>query len=129
MALPRPWLLTPPASSTGPSSKPVAVPSSRLPEAPASAGNPPFSDVPGRDPLNWVMSYALIASGLGVSIDLPGGPLPVRMVLGIGLNYAKHAAEQGGKVPERPVVFAKNIASVTTGGRLVTRSSGKWIVP
>ncbi len=61
------------------------------------------------------MSYALIASGLGVSIDLPGGPLPVRMVLGIGLNYAKHAAEQGGKVPERPVVFAKNIASVTTG--------------
>jgi acylpyruvate hydrolase len=35
-------------------------------------------------------------------------PVPQpRAILGIGLNYAAHAAEQGRELPERPIVFAK----------------------
>lgn len=55
-------------------------------------------------------------SNLGCSIDTPGGPVPIRQVLGIGLNYAQHAHEQGAKLPERPVVFTKSpFAVVPTG--------------
>lgn len=35
-------------------------------------------------------------------------PVPrPRAILGIGLNYAAHAAEQGRETPERPIVFTK----------------------
>jgi acylpyruvate hydrolase len=35
-------------------------------------------------------------------------PVPrPRAIFGIGLNYASHAAEQGAKVPEQPIVFMK----------------------
>lgn len=44
-----------------------------------------------------------------VIADAP--PLPVSMILGIGLNYAPHAEEQGVEPPERPVVFTKNCAA------------------
>jgi 2-keto-4-pentenoate hydratase/2-oxohepta-3-ene-1,7-dioic acid hydratase in catechol pathway len=37
-------------------------------------------------------------------------------VLGIGLNYAAHAAEQGAKTPERPVVFSKAAFAVVPSG-------------
>jgi len=37
-------------------------------------------------------------------------------ILCIGRNYADHAAEMGGQLPERPMVFMKNPASVTGGG-------------
>jgi len=60
-------------------------------------------------------TYPLIQSGHRLSIFLPGGSVPIPMILGIGLNYAKHAAEQGSKLPERPVMFAKNIAALTGG--------------
>jgi acylpyruvate hydrolase len=35
-------------------------------------------------------------------------PVPrPRVIFGIGLNYASHAAEQGAELPERPIVFTK----------------------
>ncbi|MEJ5170231.1 MAG: fumarylacetoacetate hydrolase family protein, partial [Fimbriimonadales bacterium] len=37
-------------------------------------------------------------------------------ILGIGLNYRRHAEETGGKVPDWPVVFLKNPASVQNPG-------------
>lgn len=58
--------------------------------------------------------FAVVASGSEVFISTDLGAIRIPMILGIGLNYAKHAAEQGSKLPERPVVFAKNIAALTT---------------
>jgi 2-keto-4-pentenoate hydratase/2-oxohepta-3-ene-1,7-dioic acid hydratase in catechol pathway len=40
-------------------------------------------------------------------------------ILAIGRNYAEHAREMGGAVPERPVVFMKNPASVVGDGAAV----------
>ncbi|MEB3235921.1 MAG: fumarylacetoacetate hydrolase family protein [Cyanobacteriota bacterium] len=37
-------------------------------------------------------------------------------ILGIGKNYADHAAELGADLPEHPVVFFKNPASVIANG-------------
>jgi 2-keto-4-pentenoate hydratase/2-oxohepta-3-ene-1,7-dioic acid hydratase in catechol pathway len=51
----------------------------------------------------------LTRSGTDILILTPSGPLAVRQILGIGLNYAAHAKEQGSPIPERPVVFSKNI--------------------
>jgi len=62
------------------------------------------------------MSYQVIRRALGCEIITPAGPLPIRHVLGVGLNYAAHAQEQGGKVPERPVVFAKSPFAVVPSG-------------
>ncbi len=42
--------------------------------------------------------------------------LPLAPILGIGRNYADHAAEQGAAVPERPMVFNKNPASAILSG-------------
>lgn len=40
-----------------------------------------------------------------------------RAIFGIGLNYAKHAAEQGAELPEAPIVFQKTPgSSVAPGG-------------
>jgi 2-keto-4-pentenoate hydratase/2-oxohepta-3-ene-1,7-dioic acid hydratase in catechol pathway len=45
----------------------------------------------------------------GVAVALPSGEqLPIRHIIGIGMNYAAHAREQGKGVPERPVLFTKN---------------------
>ncbi|NUQ67453.1 MAG: fumarylacetoacetate hydrolase family protein [Phycisphaerales bacterium] len=45
----------------------------------------------------------------GVGVMLPEGEiLPIRHIIGIGMNYAAHAIEQGKGVPERPVLFSKN---------------------
>ncbi len=46
----------------------------------------------------------------------PGGSLLIRQVFGIGQNYAQHAKEMGGQLPERPVVFTKNPYSVIPSG-------------
>jgi 2-keto-4-pentenoate hydratase/2-oxohepta-3-ene-1,7-dioic acid hydratase in catechol pathway len=44
-------------------------------------------------------------------------PVPrPRAIFGIGLNYAAHAAEQGGEPPERPIVFMKLPASAAPPG-------------
>jgi len=43
-------------------------------------------------------------------------PVQPTAILGIGLNYRRHAEETGGKVPEWPVLFLKNPASVQNPG-------------
>lgn len=51
----------------------------------------------------------LVRSEYGVSVELPAGKLlPIRHIIGVGMNYAKHAHEQGKGVPERPMLFTKN---------------------
>lgn len=40
-------------------------------------------------------------------------------VLGIGRNYADHASELGNAVPDRPMVFMKNPASVISDGEAI----------
>lgn len=52
----------------------------------------------------------------GVVIETPRGPLAVRQILGIGQNYAQHAKEMGGALPERPVVFVKSFACAVPSG-------------
>src|SRR4051812_20445596 len=42
-------------------------------------------------------------------IALRLAPIAPTQILCIGLNYHRHAAETGAKVPERPVVFAKSL--------------------
>ena len=43
-----------------------------------------------------------------------GAPSPrPRQVIGVGLNYADHAAEAGLPIPEHPVVFTKFASSIT----------------
>ncbi len=51
-----------------------------------------------------------------IAVQTPSGPLPVRTILGIGRNYAEHAREQGAALPERPMVFTKNPASLCLSG-------------
>jgi 2-keto-4-pentenoate hydratase/2-oxohepta-3-ene-1,7-dioic acid hydratase in catechol pathway len=47
-----------------------------------------------------------------VAVERPGSdPLPLSHIIGIGRNYADHASEMGGVVPERPMYFTKNPAS------------------
>jgi 2-keto-4-pentenoate hydratase/2-oxohepta-3-ene-1,7-dioic acid hydratase in catechol pathway len=43
-------------------------------------------------------------------------PLRPGAILGIGQNYRRHAEEMGGKMPEYPVLFFKNPASVQNPG-------------
>lgn len=51
----------------------------------------------------------LVRTEQGIAVDRPGaGLLVLRHFMGIGMNYAAHAREQGKGVPERPVVFTKN---------------------
>ena len=53
---------------------------------------------------------AVVRTGEGVAFRLSDERfLAVRQILGIGRNYAEHATEQGADVPERPMVFCKNV--------------------
>ena len=53
----------------------------------------------------------------GAAIEMPTGTaLPIRHIIGIGRNYAAHAAERGADVPDRPMVFTKNPASACVDG-------------
>lgn len=59
----------------------------------------------------------IVRSEFGVSIELPGNKfLPIRHIIGVGMNYAKHAQEQGKGVPERPMLFTKNPMSACLNG-------------
>jgi len=59
----------------------------------------------------------LIRHEYGVAIERPGQqPLLLRHFIGIGMNYAEHAREQGKGVPERPVLFTKNPAAPCLNG-------------
>ena len=53
-------------------------------------------------------------------IDTGGDrPLYIRQILGIGRNYAEHANEQGAAVPDRPMVFSKNVSAVSITGETI----------
>jgi len=53
-------------------------------------------------------------------VRLPDGSgLLLLQVIGIGRNYAEHAAEQGLKPPDRPMIFTKSIASIVFEGEEV----------
>ncbi|MBX3361624.1 MAG: fumarylacetoacetate hydrolase family protein, partial [Phycisphaeraceae bacterium] len=53
----------------------------------------------------------------GVAFQVPGsGLLPLRHIIGIGRNYAEHAKEQAAEVPDRPMVFTKNIMAACLNG-------------
>lgn len=43
-------------------------------------------------------------------------PVAPAQVLGVGLNYRRHAAESGMKIPERPVLFTKGLNTVQNPG-------------
>ncbi len=58
----------------------------------------------------------LIRSDIGVAVQTPSGPLPIRYIIGIGRNYAEHAKEQAADVPTRPMVFTKSPASASLNG-------------
>ncbi len=62
----------------------------------------------------------ITTSALGAAIQTPSGPLPIRHIIGIGQNYAKHAKEMGGQPPERPMVFTKNpFAAIPSGQPII----------
>jgi 2-keto-4-pentenoate hydratase/2-oxohepta-3-ene-1,7-dioic acid hydratase in catechol pathway len=59
----------------------------------------------------------LTRSPLGVFVELPGGSsLLLSHIIGIGMNYAAHAREQGKGAPERPVLFTKNPLAASLHG-------------
>lgn len=59
----------------------------------------------------------LLRTSFGVAVVLPSGePLHIRHIMGIGMNYAAHAREQGKGLPERPVLFTKNPAAAVLDG-------------
>lgn len=54
------------------------------------------------------MNLRRVETGVVIDLPAPTPPLPISVILGIGMNYAEHAKEQGKGIPERPVLFAKN---------------------
>lgn len=59
----------------------------------------------------------LLRTTFGVAVLLPSGePIHIRHIMGIGMNYAAHAREQGKGLPERPVLFTKNPAAAILHG-------------
>jgi 2-keto-4-pentenoate hydratase/2-oxohepta-3-ene-1,7-dioic acid hydratase in catechol pathway len=52
----------------------------------------------------------------GVAVQTASGPLVLRHIVGVGMNYAAHAIEQGKGVPTRPVLFTKNPLSASLDG-------------
>ncbi len=59
----------------------------------------------------------LIRSQFGLSVERPGQEsLPIRHIIGIGMNYAAHAREQGKAPPERIVYFTKNLSALALDG-------------
>ncbi len=63
----------------------------------------------------------LIRTEWGVAVARPGAdPLLIRHIIGVGRNYAEHAAEMGADRPERPLIFTKSPASaILTGDDIV----------
>lgn len=78
----------------------------------------------GDAPFPWgimapMKTHALVLHDHSVAVDLGSRLLPVRQILGVGLNYAHHAEEQGLEPPERPLIFTKNPAAATIAGEAI----------
>jgi 2-keto-4-pentenoate hydratase/2-oxohepta-3-ene-1,7-dioic acid hydratase in catechol pathway len=59
----------------------------------------------------------LLRAQYGLSVERPGQEsLPIRHIIGIGMNYAAHAREQGKAPPERIVYFTKNLSALALDG-------------
>ncbi len=57
-------------------------------------------------------------------------PIEPRQILGIGLNYRRHAAETGAKIPDYPILFFKGVnAAQDPGGPIVIPGSRTWRAP
>jgi 2-keto-4-pentenoate hydratase/2-oxohepta-3-ene-1,7-dioic acid hydratase in catechol pathway len=86
---------------------------------PPTGGAPVAGEIRGDEAVAFTTGTVLdrLASGDRTPADGPAHPLvdvtllaPVerpRAIFGIGLNYAKHAAETGAELPEEPMVFLK----------------------
>ena len=60
---------------------------------------------------------SIVRTAEGIVFEGAGGVrVGARQIVGIGRNYAEHAREQGAAVPERPMVFTKNLASLCLAG-------------
>ena len=66
-------------------------------------------------PLDIVRGAPVVAAGAPLPLEGVRVLAPYRpgKIIGIGLNYPKHAAETGMSVPERPILFGKLTTSVT----------------
>jgi 2-keto-4-pentenoate hydratase/2-oxohepta-3-ene-1,7-dioic acid hydratase in catechol pathway len=62
------------------------------------------------------MNLARTPYGVVVQADASREPLLLRHIIGIGMNYAAHAKEQGKGAPERPVLFTKNPMAASLHG-------------
>jgi 2-keto-4-pentenoate hydratase/2-oxohepta-3-ene-1,7-dioic acid hydratase in catechol pathway len=68
-------------------------------------------DEPGRTEVDRAMGGAPRVDRASVELV---NPLPrPRVVFGVGLNYADHAAESGKPIPDFPVIFNKQVSCVT----------------
>ena len=104
-----------------------------------------FTDADGMTHAGLVTGAAVVAFGPGVTVlDVlldPAGhrangasfaldavtllaPYRPRLVVGVGLNYRRHAAEGGSEVPHMPLLFLKGPGSVTAPGGPVLRPEG-----
>ncbi len=54
------------------------------------------------------MIYPITRDTAGQIVVQTPSPLVLRWVIGVGRNYADHAAERGEDVPQRPMLFTKN---------------------
>jgi 2-keto-4-pentenoate hydratase/2-oxohepta-3-ene-1,7-dioic acid hydratase in catechol pathway len=76
--------------------------------------------IPGEDNkaelLQGDLFHGLKPTGQTVKVAKLLAPLEPRQILCIGLNYAEHARETKGKVPEFPVLFVKSIGSLQHPG-------------
>jgi 2-keto-4-pentenoate hydratase/2-oxohepta-3-ene-1,7-dioic acid hydratase in catechol pathway len=67
-------------------------------------------------PPRYYPAMQLLRSEVGLAVQTPSGPLPIRYIIGIGRNYAEHAKEQAAAVPTRPMIFTKSPASAILHG-------------
>jgi 2-keto-4-pentenoate hydratase/2-oxohepta-3-ene-1,7-dioic acid hydratase in catechol pathway len=81
-------------------------------------GSPRFGVVEGEDSLRSVALLSahpfgdLVLTGERVPLRSPLAPVLPSKIIGIGKNYADHAAEMGGEAPSAPLMFLKPSTSV-----------------
>jgi 2-keto-4-pentenoate hydratase/2-oxohepta-3-ene-1,7-dioic acid hydratase in catechol pathway len=60
------------------------------------------------------MTYRITRNSRNEVIVEAPTPLTLRWIIGVGRNYADHAAERGADVPDRPMLFTKNPMTLAT---------------